>query len=227
MVYAYAVTEPRSDPPPTGGLAGASLRVLCTSELAAVVSTRSEAELEVTEEALWEHERVAEALLEGGAVLPMRFGSVLADDHAVEAMLTARRSELLAGLRWVRGAVELGVRAAWRHGAAEDPETVGDAPEEASRGPGTAYLRGLGQRRRRASELAERLDADLAGLFRAQVHRLLPSPSVPVKSAYLVEREAVEAFQARIGALDARLEWAGIVCSGPWPPYSFTGGQGT
>src|SRR5919202_6781858 len=128
MVYVYAVIEPRPDPPSAGGLAGASLRVLGTSELAAVVSDR-DADLEVTEEALWEHERVVEALLDGGAVLPMRFGSVLADDQAVEAMLTARRSELLEGLRRVRGAVELGVRSAWIAGPGEDGPSTDAVPQ--------------------------------------------------------------------------------------------------
>lgn len=226
MVYAYAVTEPPSDPTCAGDLPDPSLRVVRTGELAAVVGDRADAELEVTERALWEHERIVEALLDGGAVLPMRFGSVLPDDDAVEAMLTARRSELLEGLRRVRGAVELGVRSAWIAGPGEDGPSAGAAPQQASPGPGKAYLQRLEERRRRARELAQRLDAALAGLFRAQVHRLLPSSSVPLKSAYLVEREAVEAFRARVDALDETLECAGIVCSGPWPPYSFTGGAG-
>jgi len=222
MVYLYSVTEPRLAPPTEAGLEGAPLRVVCTDEVAAVVSDRDEPQVTVSEEALWAHERVAESLLEDGAVLPMRFGSVLPDDDAVASLLTERRDEFTAGLQRVRGAVELGVRVAW------ELEEVALADDQVAQGPGAAYLRGLSQSRRRARELAERVNGAVAGLFRAHVHRLLTSPSLPVTGAYLVDREAVGPFRARIAALDGELEGAGIVCTGPWPPYSFTAeGQGS
>lgn len=223
MVYLYSVTEPRLDPPAEAGLDGAPLRVVRTDEVAAVVSDRDQEQVAVTEEALWAHERVAESLLNGeGSVLPMRFGSILADDEAVAALLTERRAEFTAGLRRVRGAVELGVRAAWN-----PEETAAEDDEPVSQGPGATYLRGLSRSRRRAGELAERVDAAVAGLFRAQVHRLLTSPGLPLTGAYLVDREAVGRFQDRIAALDAELVEAELVCTGPWPPYSFTAGQGS
>src|SRR5205807_2635684 len=58
---------------------------------------------------LWDHEAVVEAVMQDGAVLPMRFGSVVDD---VEAFLASRRASLVAALSRVRGAVELGVRPA-------------------------------------------------------------------------------------------------------------------
>ena len=106
------------------------------------------------------------------------------------ALLEERHAELTAALERVRGAVELGVRAT-------------TAPQPAS--SGTEYL----MRRART----ERAQAQLAELARAYVAR-------PQAGAYLVDRDAVEAFRARVSELDERL-----ACTGPWPPYSFSEGE--
>jgi len=221
MDYMYAVVEPPRAAPEQSGLDGSPLRVVSRGELAAVVSDRGEAPLHVSEEALWAHERVVEGLMAGGPVLPMRFGSVLADDEAVQAMLADRQAELSAGLARVSGAVELGVRAAW------DPEAAvaGGVGDPAATGPGAAYLLGLSRSRQRARALAERLDSAVGGMCRTRVQRLLSSPSLPVSASYLVDRGGVDAFRGRIATLDAEVQEAKIICTGPWPPYSFTGAQ--
>lgn len=221
MDYVYAVIGSGCAAPVQSALGGAPLRVV-SGELAAVVSDRSDAPLQVSEEALWAHELVVEGLMSNGPVLPMRFGSLACDDEAVEAMLCERREELSAALRRVSGAVELGVRAAW------DPEAPAAqrAGEPAADGSGAAYLLSLSRSRQRARALAERLDRAVAGLCRTRVQRLLISPGLPVSAAYLVDRASVDAFGDRIATLGAQVEEAEIVCTGPWPPYSFTGAQG-
>ena len=224
MVYLYAVTDPLGEPPAGTGLEEAPLRVVASGELTAVVSDRDEAPLIASEENLWAHEHVVEALMAQRPALPMRFGSVLADDLAVAEMLASRCEELAGALRRVSGAVELSVRVAWEPSEAAAGDAA--APSGAGHGPGAAYLLGLSSTRRRASALAERLDRSLAGLSRTRVRRLLASPTLPVSAAYLVDRERVEAFRGRIATLDAQLPDAEIVCTGPWPPYSFTEGEG-
>lgn len=222
MDYVYAVVEPLRVAPEGTGLDGSPLRVVAKGSLAAVVSDRSEAQLQVSEEVLWAHERVVESLMPDGPVLPMRFGSLLRDDEAVEAMLCERREELIAALGRVSGAVELGVRAAW------DPEAAaaGGSRDSPTEGAGAAYLLGLSRSRQRAAALAERLDRAVDGLCRARVQRLLSSPSLPVSAAYLVDRGGVDAFRGQIATVDAEVQEAEIICTGPWPPYSFTTGQG-
>src|ERR687886_724519 len=51
------------------------------------------------------------------------------------------------------------------------------------------------------------------------------SPNAPLSAAYLVDEDHVDAFRARIATLGRDIGDADIVCTGPWPPYSFTGGQ--
>jgi hypothetical protein len=219
MVYVYAVreAEPRDD---SGvGLGAEPLRTVTSGSLAAVVSDVEGPRPVPDEDTLWDHERVVEALMARGAVLPMRFGSVLDDDAAVVELLRARDAELRDALARVTGAIELGVRAAW---AVEEPPS-GDRPVA----NGAAYLQGLMQRRRRASDLAERIDTPLSALARDSRRRLLVTPNLPLSGAYLVDQGRLEAFRARVAALDEEIGAAQIVCTGPWPPYSFVGaGEG-
>ena len=143
------------------------------------------------ERSLWHHEAVVEAAMRRGPVLPMRFGSVVDD---VTGFLAARHDELAAGLDRVRGAVEMGVR------------IVDEAVEPAS---GTDYL----MRRASATALAQRVHAPLAERSRASFRG-------PHGFAYLVDDAAVGAFCECVSALSDHVE-AELVCTGPWPPYSF------
>lgn len=115
MVYLYAITgESPSDLTGLGpGLQAQPVRAVASDGLTAIVSDHPDGEVPPSEADLWAHERVVEGLMTDYAVLPMRFGSLLDDDAAVRALLSARAAELRAGLRHVAGAIELGVRAAW------------------------------------------------------------------------------------------------------------------
>ena len=42
-----------------------------------------------------------------------------------------------------------------------------------------------------------------------------------MRCAYLVDRELVEDFTASLRRLDQQLRDVELVCTGPWPPYSF------
>ena len=47
-----------------------------------------------------------------------------------------------------------------------------------------------------------------------------PAPEL-LRAAYLVEREAVEPFVARVRELQREHPALSLLCTGPWPPYSF------
>jgi hypothetical protein len=44
-----------------------------------------------------------------------------------------------------------------------------------------------------------------------------------LRAAYLVDRGAVEEFVAAVRRLQHRHPELAVVCTGPWPPFSFTG----
>jgi hypothetical protein len=219
VLYLYAITEADSHPD-VAGLDGAPVGTICVGTVAAIASEHAELRLEPAEEELWAHETVVEAAMDDGPVLPMRIGSVVEDTGAVVAMLRARGSDFGRALDHVRGAVEIGVRAAvdpagMPSEAPVDPD--GDAP-------GTAYLLSRLTRKRRLEDIGSRIDTALRELARDH-KRLSASPErMTLNAAYLVADDRVDEFIQRAAALQEETG-ATVVCTGPWPPYSFTPGN--
>ena len=220
MLYVYAITD-APDPPPRLGLHDAELRSIGGRRLFAVVSDHDGGPIETSEENLWAHEEVVEGLLGEAAVLPLRFGSLVADEDGVRAMLDERRAEFLTALGRVRGAVELGVRVAL---AEAEHATVGAAAVRAGEGvgPGTAYMLGRLDRERRAADAAARIHRPLASLARESVRANRSVRRSALAMSYLVDADRVNAFRARVDELSGELNGATVVCTGPWPPYSFS-----
>jgi hypothetical protein len=154
-------------------------------------------------EALWEREALLERLMEDRDLLPVRFGTVVADEKAAVAAIAPRSEALARALDRVRGAVELSVRAVASR--ADEPRTES----------GSEYLR----ERIAGERLARALHEPLAALARDSV--LLDGPEA-LRAAYLVDRGAVGAFVERFRRLQGEHRELAVVCTGPWPPYSFT-----
>jgi hypothetical protein len=82
------------------------------------------------------------------------------------------------------------------------------------------------RRRDTAEDLAARLTAGLAELADAVVEKVLPTPQMLLKAAYLVRREHVPEIRRRIEALRAGNPALAILATGPWPAYSFVEEEG-
>jgi hypothetical protein len=215
-VYIYGICHADTDVPDCGGLDERPLRSVAAAGLAALVSDHGESIPLPSEQELWQHERVVECLMTDDDVLPARFGSVLPSESAVGDFLRERSTELESALHAVAGALELGVRAR--------PVHVADVARVPSDGlHGAAYLRSRVATQQRTRELARDLDAALRGLARDARVRVVTTPSASVKAAYLVGRSGIESFRAKVDELADELDDAVIACTGPWPPYSFTG----
>jgi hypothetical protein len=202
LIWAYAITEAATPPADARGIDDAPLELLDAAGLAVVVSRHDEVDARPTADRLLRHEAVVEALMAEGAVLPLRYGSVVADEQQLVRDLGDRAGELRDALARVRGCVEIGV-------------SVLDADEE--REParsGRDYLIGKVERRRRAAAAIEALRP----LATATRERASAEPGYAAKASYLVPRERLEEFTNRARALGDDVAW-----SGPWPPYSFTG----
>lgn len=195
MIELYAITDDPSPPEPP-------LRAVRSDGLTALCAPAERREL--TAEVLWRHEEVVESLMEERDLLPMRFGTLVEDDEAAVRALDEQRDELKLSLDRVRGAVELAVR------AEADPPSEGTA----SLLSGTQYMRAKAHR----TEAARLLHEPLAFLARESV--MQPGPEL-LRAAYLVDREAVKGFVGLVRRLQATHEDLHILCTGPWPPYSF------
>lgn len=214
-VLVYGITEASGAPLDVTGLDRRPLREITVDSLAAIVGDHAGAPPEPAIGALQAYEQAVRQLMDERAILPAQFGSVMADDGAVRAMLRHRHADLLARLDQVRGAVELALRAVWLDG--------GDGTSEQPSESGTEYLRRRMDRRQHARKVAGDLDP-LKELARGCRRALIPRPELPVLDAYLVDRGRVDEFVALVEELDGRIDDVELVCTGPWPPYSFAEG---
>jgi hypothetical protein len=198
VIELVAITD---DPTPPGP----PLRAVRSGALAVVYAPAEEEA--VSPEALWRREALLEALMEDRDLLPVRFGTRVADEAAAAQAVAGRGEELRAGLERVRGAVELALRV-----RSLAPEDVAPAAES-----GRDYIAAKAGR----SRAAMRIHEPLAALARES---LIQHGDELLRAAYLVERDAVEPFAGHVRALQAEHSELALVCTGPWPPYSFAEG---
>ncbi len=221
VLYAYAIADPGARVE-VRGLRGAEVRSVRAGDVDVLVSEHDHIEPSADVDDLWAHEAVVESAGAGGrAVLPLRLGSVLPDEAGVVALVEGRAQEFARALERVRGAVEIGIRAAVTEDEPEpEPEPVTDER------PGTAYLMTRLAQKQRGDEVIDLVHRPLAGLAREHVRldRSIGDPS-SVRLAYLVDEDAVEPFQARVRDLEEELDRVRLTCTGPWPPYSFAEGR--
>ena len=214
MIYVYAITDDIELHDGPSGLHGGQVQAIGHEGIAGVFSTHDQLEVSSDPELLWAHERVVDHLMDRGAVLPLRFGSVLRDPEALRAILDEDGARFRLLLSRVRGCVELAVR-------------VGLASSEP--GPlaaGRDYMRERLAARQRDQDAADRVLAPLRPLARATAHRAVQAENTTVSESYLVPRAAVEPFAAEVRALQAQNPGLSISCTGPWGPYSFVDGGG-
>jgi Gas vesicle synthesis protein GvpL/GvpF len=219
VLYVYAITEAGVHPD-AAGLHGTPVDTIPAGPIAAVASEHSELRLEPAEEELWAHESVVEAVMADAPVLPMRIGSVVADRAAVVALLRQRAAEFGAALDHVRGAVEIGVRAAVDASRIQ-PRTL----VESGGGPGTTYMLSRLDRKLQNEELGSRIHVALCSLARDHTPLASSHERMTLSASYLVADERVEDFTDRVGRLEEETAGVTLVCTGPWPPYSFTTGE--
>ena len=211
MLYLYALSERPTTLPSVAGLDESHLALEQVGEIDAVVSVVEPTRVEPSDEVVLEHARVVDALAaENAAVLPARFGRGFTDATALRSAVAERATELQQALARVRGCAELAVRVL--------------APTNGGRGsPGSGgeYMRARLDEQRRTDRLAEELHAPLAELARATTKSVGASPELLLSGAYLVPRDAVDRFEARVAELSANHPELTLACTGPWPPYSF------
>ena len=195
MIELYAITDDPTPPDPP-------LRAVRSDGLAVVY--RPAERQAVTAETLWHHEQVVEGLMSGREILPVRYGTFVPDPSAAAEAVAKRSDELAASLERVRGAVELAVRVEISEPEAESTES------------GRDYMTAKLRRMAKADLVHERLSPV------AREHVIRPGPEL-LRAAYLVDRAEVEHFVSLVLRLQESHPDLDLLCTGPWPPYSFAG----
>jgi hypothetical protein len=180
-----------------GGVADADqLYTVDHRTLSAVVSDIEVLEPEETDENLRAHDKALQAVMEDertSAVVPMRFGMVFKSARPLKNILRGSRGVLTRALNEIEGTVEMGLKLITEEDATVDRDAVREAVSE------------------RLGEVS--LEETENGLF---------SDRLVLNRSYLVERDAREAFDEAIAAIEEEYTGALMVqYTGPWAPYNF------
>jgi len=222
VIWVYAICDrPDMPPPRRRGLAQAPLDAIREGDLLAVVSRHSHPPGDPALDALWVHERVVERIMADRTVLPMRFGTKLPDDEALRAVLATRQQELLATLARVRGRVEVGIRAMQPLGGDPASNHSQPAPSVPVAATGREYLEAKLRNGRRVEREAAALHEPLASLAVAVSRQPARAPDELLRASYLIDAPVLARFRATVERLQRTHPGAAILCTGPWPPYSF------
>jgi len=205
------------------GMPPADVRAVHEDGVAALVSDAPGLKVGPTRANLLAHQRATEVVLREHTVLPVAFGTVLSSEAQVRALLRSARDVLLGALEALEGKVELGLKVLYHR-------------EHLSRrmeGEDAALRRREGEsehehERRVGSAVETRASLDMAalmeGLRSLSVATRTASPvgeRMLLNAAFLVMRERVQDFEAKVRMLAARSDLYAFRFTGPWAPYSF------
>ena len=234
--YVYAILA-RQSPLSSGlvGLGGDTLSTVPWRDLAAATSRLAAGDLQPTVEHVLRHAEIVEELWQLGPVLPVRFGTVLADAAAVAQALAARYAVLAADLERLGDKVEFGLSVLWEQPAIDDEQRreahdrSPAAPEAAAApGRGAQYLQArlaehqrMAAARDRARVFARDLDSVLGAHALERRCTILPTSRLALRTAYLLEPSQVQDFRQTFDRLRLAYPQLRFLLSGPWPPYSF------
>jgi hypothetical protein len=235
-VYVYGVLRAAEyEAAAATGVAGASVRSVEHGELAALVSDLEGGAMMAARE-VRAHWRVVEAASEAATLIPIRFGTAMANDRAViDELLAPQAERLTAMLRALGGRVQLGVKGEYdedallREVVRATPavkalrERVSTLPEAAG------YYDRIRLGELVAAEVERRRDQDTElALKRLGPHARAAKTNEPKTArsafdlAFLVPRDGIDPFSAAVRELSEALgERVGIRYVGPLPPYSF------
>lgn len=216
LTYVYAVTAAET-PFPDG------VTAVVHRGLAAVARPVETRHLRARRRDLLDHADVVQRVFEQGAVIPLRFGTVLEDVEA--ELLEPRHEQLSRLLRDLDGLAEVTLHAQYREQDVLHALVAGD--------PALARLRGaaapLDLGRAVAGALAARRDADADAIVRALRPHARELAVDELRTQYDVFRGALLVERGRLGALDrvvdelarAQAGTTSFAYTGPLPPHHF------
>lgn len=233
--YVYGITASSHAALPEG-LGGVGdpprpVRVLQEGDLAAVVSDAPEG-LRPKRKDLLAHQSVLAEAGAAGVVLPMRFGSVAADDDSVTGVLAERADHYKERLRALDGKVEYNVKATHQeeavlHRVMSENAEIRAMTEANRKAGGGSYEQKLQLGEMVVAAVKDRETEDAAAVqsalepVAAAVSAGPESTGWLVNLSFLVERDSAESFLAEVEQVRKGHPHIELRVNGPLPPYSF------
>lgn len=222
----YAIVSRGARPVLPPGVGGASVSLIEQGDLGAAVSAIDPTAATPDIPRLLSFSKVVEVLHAHRTIVPMRYGCLVDEAGQVIDLLRTRGEDYATILRRLEGCVEMGVRIL---PPVERPPLRRDVGPEIESPMGRAYLTDRAARYAQAEAAARALTAPME-----QVRRALgglasltsadadchAGPAHFASLYFLVKREMVESFRDTFRWIE-RTTSAGLLLSGPWPPYNF------
>ncbi len=240
-LYVYGVTPTgEAAVPKSGGVGDCPVQAVERGGVAALVSEVPGDSIPPRAKNLTAHTEVLRAAMDGGTVLPMRFGVLMPDADTVKHDLLERREQWLTGmLEALDGRVEMTVSAMYREDVllrevvSADP-TISALRERVRSKPAAAThferIR-LGELVADAVDARRNADANaILDALRPRADAFVPGEPIHermvVNVAFLVRRDALAEFDAAVEQVSAeRAERMQFKLTGPLPPFSFVGAE--
>ncbi len=239
--YLYGVIE-GTGAPALGlpGMDGASpVRLVAEDGLGAIVSQYTGPAFQALSKeklvrCLFDHQRVLEHVMQHGAVLPVKIGTLLESPGEVQGLLAQGHRQLHTALAFVRDKIELEVAATWEINRVLQEVA---AEEEVTRAKETIAQKGqdtIGARLQLGQLVKGRLDRRRDGYRDRMMGLLKPlavdaaanaliSDAMVMNTAFLVQRDQQGDFDAGVRQLDQLFQGElAFRVIGPLPPYSFS-----
>jgi hypothetical protein len=202
-------------------------------DIAAVVSKTPMVVQDPTRDNVLAHQRVNETVMQQHTVIPMSFGTVFKTDDDIIELLRSAYDAFTDVLNKMNGKFEFGLKVLWDRDLMvreieEEDEDIRRLKGEISSQKGSTYFARMQYGRLIDAALQARSERYVAEIF----HRLrdvsvASRSNKPIgdrmimNAAFLVSRDAEQAFDARVKDIGQRYDKLTFKYTGPWPPYNF------
>jgi hypothetical protein len=234
--YVYCII--RSEQPlgfgPLGiGAEPADVHTIHFNDIAAVVSNTPMVVQDPTRDNVLAHQRVNETVMLHHTVIPMSFGTVFKTDHDIMELLRSAYDAFSDVLNKMQGKVEFGLKVLWDRDQIireieEEEEDIRRLKGEISSQKGSTYFARMQYGRLIDAALQARSEHYVSQIFQALRDVSVASRSnkpigdrMIMNAAFLVSRDAENAFDLRVKDVGQRFDKLTFKYTGPWPPYNF------
>ena len=202
-------------------------------DIAAVVSNTPIVIQDPTRENVLAHQRVNETVMQKHTVIPMSFGTVFKTDDDIMELLRSAYDAFSDVLNKMQEKFEFGLKVLWDRDQIireieEEDEDIRRLKTEISSQKGSTYFARMQYGRLIDAALQARSERYVADIFNALRSVSVASRSnkpigdrMIMNAAFLVSREAEEAFDARVKQIGQQFDKLTFKYTGPWPPYNF------
>ena len=195
--------------------------ILPYKDICAVISPTDVTHYDAAFENLECHEKVANAVMDTGSILPMKFSTILKSTDDVKKLLLKYYCQFEANLNKIQGKIELGIKIFYKIDA-----LIKDEPKAGYSGK-EYFLKKYNEYLENKNRLEPYLN--MAGEIHNKLSRLscencLSNPlknNLIMNASYLVQRDIVDTFSEKVKLIKEEYNIFKIVYSGPWPPYHF------